>query len=217
MKIVSLNVGLPRTISWKGRELTTGIFKEPVKGLVMLRRLNLDGDRQADLTVHGGSTKAVYAYPSEHYEFWRRELLELDLSWSAFGENFTTEGPKEEETCIGDRFQIGKAVAVVTQPRIPCCKLALKFGREDIIERFLKSGRSGFYLSVLEEGMVEAGDTLERTHQDENGVTVADINRLYLNGNENIPLMRRAIHIEALSEGWRNHFLKELALIDSTH
>lgn len=216
MRIVSLNAGLPRTLLWKGREVTTGIFKEAVKGPVMLRRLNLDGDRQADLTVHGGPTKAVYAYPSEHYDFWRKELPEAELPWGMFGENLTTEGLSESGVCAGERFRIGGAVVMATQPRIPCYKLALKFGRDDIIERFLMSGRSGFYLSVLEEGLVTAGDTIERIHRDENGGTVADLNRLHANGREDIPLMRRAVRVEGLSGGWRNRFLKQLASFDES-
>jgi MOSC domain-containing protein YiiM len=216
MRIVSLNVGLPRTLLWKGREITTGIFKEPAKGPVMLRQLNLDGDRQADLTVHGGPVKAVYAYPSEHYDFWRKELPEAELPWGMFGENLTTEGLSENGVCAGDHFRIGGAVVMATQPRIPCYKLTLKFGRDDIIERFLRSGRSGFYLSVLEEGLVTAGDTIERIHRDEGGVTVADLNRLHANGKEDISLMRRAVRVKGLSEGWRNRFLKQLATFDGS-
>jgi MOSC domain-containing protein YiiM len=177
----------------------------------MIRRLNLDGDRQADLSVHGGPAKAVYVYPSEHYPFWRHELAEPDLPWGAFGENLTTEGWREEDSCIGDQFRIGDAVVMVTQPRTPCYKLAVKFGRDDIIERFLESGRPGFYLSVVIEGAMKPGDSVDRVHQDENGVTVADINSLFANEKANIPLMRRALHVEALPRGWRNHFLRELA------
>lgn len=211
MKIVSVNVGLPRTVRWKGRDVTTGIFKEPVSSPIMLRRLNLDGDRQADLTVHGGPAKAVYVYPSEHYEFWRDELAGMDLPWGAFGENLTAEGWSEGNSYIGDQFRIGEAVVMVTQPRTPCYKLAVKFGWDDIIERFLESGRPGFYLSVVKEGVVRPGDAVERIHQDETRVSVADINSLLADGKANISLMRRALHVEALPKGWRNHFLKELA------
>jgi MOSC domain-containing protein YiiM len=211
MKIVSMNVGLPRTLRSKGREVTTGIFKEPVEGPVMLRRLNLDGDRQADLAVHGGRWKAVYAYPSEHYEFWRKELPGMDLPWGIFGENLTTEGLREEETNIGDHFRVGEAVIEASQPRIPCYKLGIRFGRDDIVKRFLASGRSGIYFSVLEEGLVKAGDAIERIHEDENGVSVADVQRAYRNGAENIAVMRRAVNLPALPDGWKGHFLKELS------
>src|SRR5262245_25306653 len=149
MRVVSVNVGLPREVEWKGRVVTTGIFKTPVAARVALRALNLEGDRQADLTVHGGADKAVYAYPSEHYPFWRRELPGLDLPCGAFGENLTTEGLDEAEVRIGDRFRVGTAEVRVTQPRIPCYKLGIRLGRDDIVERFLWSGRSGFYLAVL--------------------------------------------------------------------
>jgi MOSC domain-containing protein YiiM len=214
MKILSINVALPRIIITKARQFSTGIFKEPVKGPVMLRRLNLDGDRQADLTVHGGPNKAVYAYPSEHYPFWRKELPEMELAYGMFGENFTTEGMNEASTNIGDRFQIGKAVVMVTQPRSPCFKLAAKFERDDMLKRFLRSGRSGFYFAVVEEGVVEAGDAIERIHKDQNGITVADINQLYLNGGDDIALLRRAVQVEALSDRYRDYLRKELQSLE---
>src|SRR5229473_1003729 len=149
MKVVSVNVGFPREVPWKGQTVTTGIFKEPVEGRVMLRTLNLEGDRQADLSVHGGRSKAVYAYPAEHYRYWSRELPELPLPWGMFGENLTTEGLQEEELNIGDRLRIGAAEVMVTEPRMPCYKLGIRFGRSDILRRFLDSGKSGFYFSVL--------------------------------------------------------------------
>jgi len=214
MKILSIQVARPRIILVKGRQFSTGIFKEPVRGPVMLRRLNLDGDRQADLSVHGGPNKAVYGYPSEHYPFWRKELPEMDLPYGMFGENLTTEGMNEESTNIGDRFRIGKAVVMVTQPRVPCFKLAAKFGRDDILTRFLKSGRSGFYFAVVEEGVVEAGDAIELIHRDENGITVADINQLYLNGGDDIALLRRAVLVEALPDGYRDYLRQELQSLE---
>src|SRR6185436_7397576 len=136
-------------------------FKAPVQGPLMLRRFNLDGDQQADLTVHGGRAKAVYAYPDEHYAFWRREFPHAELPWSMFGENLTTEGLREDEACIGDQFRIGEALVAVSQPRMPCYKLGIRFGRPDIVKRFLASGRSGFYLAVLEEGRITAGGSIE--------------------------------------------------------
>jgi MOSC domain-containing protein YiiM len=212
MKIVSVNAGLPRPVSWRGRRIMTGIFKEPVAGRVALRRLNLDGDRQADLSVHGGLDKAVYVYPSEHYPFWRRELELEDLPWGSFGENLTTEGWWEDEVYVGDRFRIGTAEFTVTQPRMPCFKLAMKFDREDVVETFLESGRPGFYLAVTQEGELGAGDAMERIHEDENGVTVVDVVRLYMDrhGESDPDLLRRAVAVEALAEGWREHFRKRL-------
>src|SRR4029450_12262723 len=140
MKLLSVNVGLPREIAWKGKIVRTSIFKEPVAGRIRVAKLNVDGDQQSDLTVHGGIDKAVYAYPSEHYPFWRRELELEDLPWASFGENLTTEGWWEDEVHIGDRFRIGTAEVVGTQPLLPCFKLAMRFDREDIVERFLESG-----------------------------------------------------------------------------
>jgi MOSC domain-containing protein YiiM len=178
MKIVSVNVGMPCETVWKGMTVQTGIFKKPVDGPVMINKLGLAGDGQADLTVHGGEEKAVYAYPTEHYEYWRHELGEA-LSWGKFGENLTTVGLLETTLCIGDRLKVESAVLVVTQPRVPCYKLALRFGREDMIKRFLMSGRSGFYFSVIEPGEVSVGSKVEILSRDHNGVTLADIGRLY--------------------------------------
>ena len=210
MKIISISVSRPRLVMWKGEPVSTGIFKEPVEGRVMLRTLNLDGDRQADLTVHGGPTKAVYAYPSEHYEFWKQELPEMQLPWGMFGENFTTEGLMEAEINIGDRFRIGEAEVMVTQPRMPCYKLGIKFGRTDILRRFLSSGRSGFYFSVLQEGLVAAGDRIQPLSQDKHNVKVADIVRLYARDRDDLEMMRRATEVEALPDSWRDYFLKRL-------
>jgi MOSC domain-containing protein YiiM len=210
MRVVSLNVGVPRTIHDRGREVTTGIFKEPVEEPVMLRRLNLDGDRQADLEVHGGRNKALYAYPSEHYQFWRKEFPEMTLPWGMFGENLTTEGLKEEDSCIGDQYRIGQAVVMVTQPRLPCYKLGIRFGRDDIVKRFLASGRSGIYFSVAEEGLVNAGDPIARIQRDESRVSVADINRAYVSGDD-IPLLRRIVQLEMLPPGMRNYFVEQLS------
>jgi MOSC domain-containing protein YiiM len=210
MKLISVNVGLPCQIIWQGKTVTTGIFKEPVSGPVMLRTLNVEGDRQGDLTVHGGAHKAVYAYPVEHYEYWRGELPDMELPWGMFGENFTVEGLLEQEVNIGDRFRIGTAEVVVTQPRLPCYKLGLKFGRPDMVKRFLVSRRTGFYFAVLKEGQVEAGDTVELLSQDENKVTVTDIVRVYAFDQNDLVTMRRATQVEALPEGWVGYFQEQL-------
>jgi MOSC domain-containing protein YiiM len=210
MKVLSLNVGLPREVTWQGKVVTTGIFKEPVKGPVMLRRLNLDGDGQADLTVHGGVSKAIYAYPSEHYGYWRKELAGVDLPWGMFGENFTTEGLLEQDAYIGNRFRIGEAEVMVTEPRMPCYKLGIKFGRADIIKRFLASRRSGFYFAVVQEGMVTVGDSIELIGRDEQDISVTDIARLYAFGKDDLKTMRRAIALEALPENWKGYFQHQL-------
>jgi len=210
MKIISVNVGLPRLVLRNDEPVSTGIFKEPVAGRVMMRRLNLDGDRQADLSVHGGPEKAVYVYPSEHYDFWKHELPDMDLPWGVFGENLTTTGLFETEINIGDKFRIGTAEVMVTQPRMPCYKLGIRFGRADIIKRFLVSERSGFYLSVLKEGEVGAGDEFELIEKNASGVRVVDVTRLYSSERENVDLMRRAIATEALPESWREYFQKRM-------
>ena len=160
MKVVSLSVGLPREVEWDGQTVLTSIFKEPVDRRLRVTTLNFEGDEQSDLTVHGGVDKAVYVYPSEHYESWRRELAGMDLPWAMFGENLTTEGLREDVR-IGDRFRIGSAEFVVTQPRLPCYKLGIRFGRMDMLKRMLRSGRTGFYFAVTREGEVGAGDAIE--------------------------------------------------------
>jgi MOSC domain-containing protein YiiM len=210
MRVVSVNVGKPREVEWKGKIVSTSIFKEPVTGRVAMRRLNLDGDRQADLSVHGGPEKAVYVYPAEHYQFWRNEFPNMELPWSMFGENLTVEGLQEDTVNIGDQLRIGSAQVVVTQPRMPCYKLGIKFKRDDILKRFLVSGRSGFYLAVLEEGEVEAGDPITLIKRNENGVTVGDITRLYTSDKHNLAALRKAVAVEALPEGWREYFYERI-------
>ena len=210
MKILSVNVGLPREVSWQGKFVRTGIFKEPVKGPVMLRTLNLDGDGQADLTVHGGVSKAVYAYPSEHYAFWRTEFPEMNLPWGMFGENLTTEGLLEDAVYIGDRFRVGQTELMVTEPRMPCYKLGIKFGHTDIIKRFLASRRSGFYFAVMREGMVSAGDALELIGREQQDISVADITRLYAFEKDDVKALRRAIEVDALPENWKGYFQHQI-------
>jgi MOSC domain-containing protein YiiM len=210
MKIISVNVGRPRLVVWRGGPVSTGIFKEPVGGRVALRTLNLDGDRQADLTVHGGPAKAVYAYPSEHYAYWRGELPGAELPWGMFGENFTTEGLSETSVHVGDRFRVGAAELQVTQPRMPCYKLGIKFGSADMLKRFLLSGRTGFYFSVTREGEVGVGDEVELVERDPRGVTIADVLRLYVRDRDDVETMRRAVQVEALPDGWREEFLERI-------
>jgi MOSC domain-containing protein YiiM len=206
MKLISLNVALPRIVEWNGGPVATGIFKEPVQGPVMLRTLNLEGDRQADLSVHGGVSKAVYAYPSEHYAFWKKELPDTDLPYGMFGENFTTEGLSEAGVNVGDRFRMGAAELMVTEPRLPCYKLGIKFGRSDIIKRFLQSRRTGFYFAVLKEGEVKAGDQIELISRDGNDIAISDITRLYAFEKDDLATLRRAVRLEPLSESWREYF-----------
>ena len=210
MKVLSVNVGSPREVTWQGKRVTTGIFKEPIQGRVMMRRLNLDGDQQADLTVHGGVSKAVYAYPSEHYSYWRTELPGMDLPSGMFGENFTTEGLLESSVYIGDRFRIGETEVMVTEPRMPCYKLGIKFGRPDIIKRFLASRRTGFYFAVVREGMVVTSDVIKLIGHEQQDISVADITRLYVFQKDDLKSLRRAIEVEALPKSWKGYFQHQL-------
>jgi len=209
MKLLSVTVGLPREVEWKGKIIRTSIFKKPVTGPVPVTTLNLKGDQQSDLSVHGGIDKAVYVYPSEHYAFWRQQLPGIDLPWGAFGENFTTEG-LDEGTRIGERFRIGSAEFAVTQPRMPCFKLGIRFGNPSMIKQFLQSGRTGFYFSVLVEGELSAGDSITMIGRDENSLTVADIVSLYAADEANQDTLRRASELPSLPLGWREYFRKRL-------
>jgi MOSC domain-containing protein YiiM len=211
MKVVSVNVGLPRDVEWRRDAVETAIFKSPGAGRIAVKRLNLEGDRQADLTVHGGPEKAVYAYPTEHYPFWREELPGVPLPWGSFGENLSTEGLSESKVRVGDVLRIGSAELVVTQPRMPCFKLNLRFQRSDMVKRFTQSGRSGFYLAVLKEGDLGAGDPIELVPAGEEAVTVADIVALYTTDRQNRQLMQRAIDTPHLAHGWLEHFRVRLS------
>ena len=216
MKLISVNVGLPQVVMSNGEPVSTGIFKEPVAGRVMLRTLNLDGDRQADLSVHGGPSKAVYVYPSEHYDYWKRELPEMKLPWGMFGENFTSAGLFESELNIGDKFRVGSAVAMVTEPRMPCYKLGIKFGRSDIVKRFLACQRTGFYFAVLQEGEVGVDDSIELIERSKDSFRLSDITALYTREKHNLDLLRRAIEVDALPESWKSYFQHRLAKLTGT-
>ena len=210
MRVLSVNVGLPREVFWRGKPVTTGIWKEPVLGPVRLHGLNLDGDRQADLRVHGGPDKAVYAYPSEFYELWSRERPELDLGPGTFGENLTTEGLPDDGVSVGDRFRIGTAELVVTQPRLPCFKLGIRMGRDEFVTEFLERGLLGFYLAVAREGEVAAGDEIAEVGRDPRGFPVTEVARLYVDGRDDIEGMRRAAALDSLPESWREWFRTQL-------
>ncbi len=210
MKLISLNVARPQLTVYQGTTINTGIFKQPLAGPVALRALNLDGDRQADLSVHGGPFKAVYGYPSEHYSFWRRELPGMRLPWGMFGENFTTEGLGESELHIGDRLQIGSAIVMVRQTRTPCYKLAAKFQRDDMLDRFLKSGRSGFYFSVEQEGTVTAGDSFEFVSREGHALTIEEMNHALVRDRYNRGLLEKTLATPALPDNWRDYFSRRL-------
>ncbi len=212
MKLISVNVARPRLLSWKGVTFNTGIFKAPVSGKVMLHTTNLDGDRQADLSVHGGPNKAVYGYPSEHYPYWQKQFPGLDLPWGAFGENWTTEGLLEENISIGDRYRIGSAVVRVTTPRLPCFKLAAKFQRDDMIERFLSSGRCGYYFAVMGEGTVSAGDEFEFLGGEMPTLSIGETFKAYTSLDPD--LLQKAAAVTALPESWRERFQTRLESIE---
>lgn len=210
MKVTSVNVGLPREVTWRGKPVTTGIYKEPVEGPVPLRTLNLDGDRQADLRVHGGWDKAVYAYPSEFYEVWSRERPELELHPGTFGENLTTAGLLDDDVSVGDRFRVGTAELVVTQPRIPCFKLGIRMGRDEFVTEFLERGLLGFYLAVAREGEVAAGDPIVELERDPRRFPVSEIGRLFAGDRDNVERMRAAAELDVLPESWRAYFRKRV-------
>ena len=201
MRVVSVNVGQPKRLPHGRRSVRTSIYKSPVTGRIAVRFHSLEGDRPGDPSVHGGRDKAVYAYPSEHYDYWR-ETLGRELEWSAFGENLTIAGLLEADACIGDHYRIGSAVLCVTQPRLPCFKLATKLERRDMVRLFEESGRSGFYFSVVEEGELAAGDAIERVRRSSHGVTVLEVNRLH---RPPAPLdqLERALAVPELSAATR--------------
>jgi MOSC domain-containing protein YiiM len=215
MKLISVNVGLPREITVGGNIVRTSIWKNPVQGCIHVSTLNLDGDQQSDLSVHGGVDKAVYLYPSEHYSYWRTQLPDVEVQWGAFGENFTSEGILEDQIRIGDRVQVGSAEFMVTQPRLPCFKLGIRFNRKDMVKRFLASKRTGLYLAVIREGDVENGDAIEYTEKQETGVTIMDIVNLYSVDSRNQELLRRATEVPALPQSWKDYFRKRLWQADA--
>jgi len=214
MCVLSVNVGLPREVSWRGKPVTTGIYKEPVAGPVRIGTLNLAGDRQADLRVHGGRDKAVYAYPSESYELWRDERPDLDFPWGQFGENLTTAGLLDRDVNVGDRFRVGTAELVVAQPRFPCFKLGIRMGRADFVKDFLGRGLLGFYFAVAREGEVKAGDPIVELSRDPRGFKVTEVLRLYARDRDDVDGLRRAVELEALPDGWRTYFHKRLSSLD---
>lgn len=211
--LLSINVGRPRSVLYKGRRIETGIYKEPVEGPLMLRELGAEGDGQADLSVHGGLDKAIYAYPHEHYAYWADKLQRDDLTLGQFGENLTTVGFVEADTAVGDRFQIGEALLEVTQPRNPCMKLGIRMGLSDFPKQFIESGRSGFYLRVITEGSVTAGDTIERIHRNGDSPSLSELLAAYYQPAENVATLRRGIEVEALSQAWRNDLTERLVQV----
>jgi MOSC domain-containing protein YiiM len=218
MKIVSLNVGLPRDVQWHGQAVTTGIFKSPTAARIRLRKLNLDGDRQADLTVHGGEYKAVYCYPLEHYAYWKEKLPGRDLPYGVFGENLTTDGMLENDIHIGDRFAINDAEVIVTQPRLPCYKLGVRFQADDMVKKFLASRRIGFYVAVTREDEIAAGDEIIPVARNANGVSIADFLRLFLAKRftrADTLAIQQLFELPSVPHDWKSYFRDRLQTADS--
>lgn len=212
MRLISVNVGRPRTVAYRGRRVRTAIDKTPVAGPAHVGRLGIDGDRQADRRFHGGEDKAVYAYPSEHYNYWMGELGR-EFPWGHFGENFTVEGLLEDQVCIGDIWRVGQARFEVTQPRTPCYKLAMKMGIDDFIERFSASSCTGFYLRVLAEGSVSADGVITRVTRGVGGLTVREVHQLRRGTPTDAAALTRAIAVPVLPAAWRRAFEKRLRAI----
>lgn len=210
MRVISVNVGLPLEVPSDGTTVLTSIVKSPVQGRVAIQGHNLVGDQQSDTAVHGGPFKAVYAYPSEHYAFWRRERPGEELPWGAFGENLTIEGLLEHEIHVGDRLRIGSAELVVTQPRMPCYKLGIRFGDPQIIKSFLDSRRSGFYLSVAVEGDVAAGERLDILERHPAAVSIRELLGMHQRDERNLDRLREAVANPALSQSWRRDLTERL-------
>lgn len=213
-RVLSVNVGLPQQVRVADGIVLTSIFKSPVEGKIALRGCNLDGDRQADLTVHGGPHKAIYLYPSEHYLYWAEQLPGFDLPFGAFGENLTTEGMDEEAVHIGDRFRIGSAVIQVTQPRMPCFKLGIRFRLPEMIKKFWNSNRPGIYFSIVEEGELERGNTIHQIGENPERVSVADVVRLYKGEATDRELISRVLR-SPLRGGWKTGIQSRLAALST--
>ncbi len=216
MKLLSVNLSLPKEVTHEGKTVTTGIFKKPVEGRLKLSRLNLDGDGQADLWGHGGAFRAVYVYSIENYEYWMSELGRSEFTHGQFGENFTVEGMLDDEICVGDIFRVGDAIVEVSQPRIPCYKLAMKMGIDGFQNRFLESGRVGFYFRVLEEGEVGADDTIELVHRDPKAMTVREVSSLLFFDRSDLDGAEQALSIPALSHGWKGSFEERLVKAETS-
>ena len=207
MKVLSVHVGSLQEMLRNGKKIQTGIFKQPTEGPIEVKRLGLEGDQQANKKLHGGIYKAICVYPSEHYDLWKEELGKPDLSFGDFGENLTTVGLMEGDIRLGDRLRIGSVEIVVTQPREPCITLNARLDTKDLSARICKSGRSGFYFSVMKEGIIKNGDSIEYINRDENRVTVSDFNRI-INGEPEIAdIVFRASKIDALPSRLKSQFL----------
>jgi MOSC domain-containing protein YiiM len=212
MKIVSVNIGRPKQVKWNDMIISTSIFKEPIGHQTGIKFLNIEGDVQSDLNVHGGADKAVYAYAAEHYDSWRRELHDQNMPFGMFGENLTIEGGLfEDDILVGDRFRAGSAELVAVQPRMPCYKLGIRFGDTGILKKFIQSRRYGVYFRVIAEGRIQTGDKVERLEpRPVHGITVQNIGRLLMESDRDNSILQRAAAVDTLPEKLRTHFLAML-------
>lgn len=208
IKLVSVNVGLPQTVTIGDQTIHTGIYKEPTQKRLYLTATGLEDDGQADRRVHGGPDKAVCVYSAEHYDYWRS--VGMDLSYGAFGENLTVYGLTEAEACIGDTFTLGEAVVQVCQPRMPCYKVAAKLGLPDLPANMVEKGFSGFYLRVLQEGSIQLGDQLERVESHPSAFTIAEANRVVHHEPHDKETLRRLLEVDVLAQSWRGISQKRL-------
>lgn len=215
MRLLSLNVSEPKIVRYKNQDVATGIYKKPVIGPRKVRKLNIDGDRQADLRVHGGVDKAVYAFPSEHYRFYEEKLGREPYPPGQFGENLTTEGLLESSVRIGDRYAIGDALFEVSQPRSPCYKFAIKMETPEALPLCINSSKTGFYIRVLREGTIAAGEAIELEFSDPDAPTVESVHRLYYLDKKNLDGLAHAAACEALTQLWRDEFEQRVRKLSS--
>ena len=206
MRLESIYVGKPVEADYNGRAITTGIYKNKVEGPVKVSSFNIEGDQQADITVHGGVDKAVYAYPSEHYNFWKKEREDLHFEPSFFGENLSTTGLDEIGTCIGDVFEVGSVVLQVTSPRMPCYKLGIRMNDPGFVRDFMKAEKNGFYFKVLQEGTIDTGDEIRKVRQDGHDLTVQEVIQLHTTRKSDKDLLRKAVDSPSLPQDWIDHF-----------
>lgn len=210
MKLESIFVGKPTEVTVDDKVVETGIYKSRISGPVYVSETQIEGDGQADLSVHGGIDKAVYAYPAEHYVFWKAERDDLLFEPGVFGENLSVSGMTEDQVCVGDVFQVGAVKLKVTTPRMPCFKLGIKMGDPRFVKDFMQAEKNGFYLKVLQEGEIEAGDSIKKVEEDGYSLSILEMVQLYTTRKYDENLMRKAVTSPSLPEDWREYFRKRL-------
>ena len=215
MHIDAISVGRPKEVEYEGKTMRTSIFKTPVEGPQKVTFTNIEGDEQANLKVHGGPTRPICVYASEYYAYWEEVMGVEKLPWGFFGENLNiTGGVFEEKINVGDRFEVGTVILEALQPRFPCNKLGMKMGDKKYIKEVLDTGKTGFYVGVVQEGIISPGDEVKRTFINSDTITIDDITQLYYKNRQNRPLLEKAITVDALTEDWREYFTEQLAKLD---